>query len=432
MGMTLVEKILAAKSGRSQVKPGENIWVDVDVLMVNDVTGPPAIAVLKKNFGEDAKVWDPEKFVLIHDHYVFTEDPHANRNLEDTRRFAAEQKLPYFYEAFSDSYKGVCHTALAQEGHCRPGEVLFGADSHTCTAGAFGQFASGIGSTDAAYILGTGKLWVKVPETMRFTFEGAFPACVTGKDVILTIINDIGTDGATYRCMQFDGPAIRSLSMEERMTITNMAVEAGAKCGIIEPDEVTVQYLQTRTDKAYNMMSSDPDAKYFSTKVYDASRMEPFVAKPHSPGNGEAAKNLSGIKIDRSYIGSCTGGKTADFLAAASILKGRKTAVETFIIPATMEVEEDLRRIRIDGESCMEIFGKAGCKIGKPSCAACLGGPDDTFGRAKGNEVIVSTTNRNFPGRMGTMESQVYLASAYTAAASAVTGCITDPRALPK
>lgn len=430
MGMTLVEKILANRSGRDQVKPGENIWVDVDVLMVNDVTGPPSVAVLKKNFGENAKVWDPEKFVLIHDHYVFTEDPHANRNLEDTRKFAAEQKLPYFYEAFADSYRGVCHTMLAQEGHCRPGEVLFGADSHTCTAGAFGQFASGIGSTDAAYILGTGKLWVKVPETMRFTIDGILPEYVTGKDIILRIISDIGTDGATYRCMQFDGNAIRSLNMEDRMTITNMAVEAGAKCGIIEADEITCQYLQTRTRKPYNIMSSDPDAGYHSITHYKAHKLEPFVAMPHSPGNGEKARNLSHIKIDRSYIGSCTGGKTSDFLMAARLLKGRQTAVETFIIPATREVEEDLRQIRLDGESCLEIFEKAGCLIGQPSCAACLGGPDDTFGRAQGNEVIISTTNRNFPGRMGTMESQVYLASAYTAAASAITGHITDPRDL--
>ncbi len=428
MGMTIVEKILAKHANKEKVSPGENVWVDVDVLMTHDVTGPGTMAIFREKFGKDAKVWDNEKIVLTPDHYIYTEDKHAMRNLEYVKDFAKEQNLKYYYEPFTDTYKGVCHVTLAQEGHTRPGEVLFGTDSHTCTAGAFGQFATGIGNTDAAYIMGTGKLWVKVPETMRFTFNGKVPEYIMGKDIVLQVIGDIGFDGATYKCMQFDGDSIRDLNMEERMTICNMAIEAGGKCGIIEPDELTIEYVNERTDKSFNVLNSDSDASYAFEKVYDATKLEPVVAKPYSPGNAELAKNLSDVKLDRSYIGSCTGGKTTDFVAAAKILKGRKVAIETFIVPATVKVDQALDNIKLDGESLREIFEKAGCNVGKPSCAACLGGPVDTFGRTHGKEVVISTTNRNFPGRMGSMDAPIYLASPYTAAASAVTGYITDPR----
>jgi 3-isopropylmalate/(R)-2-methylmalate dehydratase large subunit len=234
MGMTLTEKILANHSGKDRVSPGDNVWVDVDVLMTHDVCGPPAIGIFHKQFGDDAKVWDKEKLVIIPDHYIFTKDKYANRNVDVLRAFAAEQDLPYFYDVGTDSYKGVCHVALPEEGFTRPGEVLFGTDSHTCTAGAFGQFATGIGNTDAAFIMGTGKLWVKVPETMRFVFEGtSLPPYLMAKDIILKIIGDIGVDGATYRTMEFTGPGIKALTMEDRMTLTNMAIEAGGKkwCG---------------------------------------------------------------------------------------------------------------------------------------------------------------------------------------------------------
>ena len=428
MGMTIVEKILAKHADKEKVTPGENVWIDVDVLMTHDVTGPGTMAIFKEKFGKDAKVWDKEKIVLTPDHYIFTEDKHAMRNLEYVKDFAKEQDLKYYYEPFTDTYTGVCHVTLAQEGHTRPGEVLFGTDSHTCTAGAFGQFATGIGNTDAAYIMGTGKLWVKVPDTMRFTFNGKVPEYIMGKDIVLQVIGDIGFDGATYKCMQFDGTAIRDLNMEERMTICNMAIEAGGKCGIIEPDELTIEYVNERTDKAFDVLNSDEDAKYSFEKVYDAAKLEPVVAKPYSPGNAELAKNLSDVKLDRAYIGSCTGGKTTDFVAAAKILKGRKVAIETFIVPATVKVDKALDNIKFDGESLREIFEKAGCNVGKPSCAACLGGPLDTYGRTHGTEVVISTTNRNFPGRMGSMDAPIYLASPYTAAASAVTGYITDPR----
>jgi len=428
MGLTITEKILAAHAGKDKVTPGETIWVDVDVLMTHDVCGPGTISIFKEQFGENAKVFDREKVVIIPDHYIFTSDKHANRNIDILREFVSEQNLPYYYDVGTENYKGVCHLALAQEGHNRPGEVLFGTDSHTCTSGAFGMFSTGIGNTDAAFILGTGKLWVKVPESMQFEFTGKFPDYIMAKDVILQVIGDIGVDGATYRTMEWTGDAIMNFSMEERMTLCNMAIEGGGKNAVIEADEVTLKYVKERTNKPYNIYRSDHDANYYFKKTYDASTMEPIVAKPHSPDNKALVRECSDVKIDRSYIGSCTGGKYTDFLAAANILNGKKVAVNTFIVPATTEVYKDLESKTLDGKTLLSIFKEAGCEIGDASCAACLGGPKDTFGRTHGTEVVVSTTNRNFPGRMGSKQSEVYLASPYTAAASALTGRITDPR----
>ncbi|MDA0690703.1 MAG: 3-isopropylmalate dehydratase large subunit [Nitrospinae bacterium] len=428
MGMTVTEKILAAHAGKESVRPGDNIWVDVDVLMTHDVCGPGTIGIFKKQFGENAKVWDREKVVIIPDHYIFTSDKHANRNIDILREFVKEQDLPYYYDVGTENYKGVCHIALAQEGHNRPGEILFGTDSHTCTSGAFGMFSTGIGNTDAAFILGTGKIWLKVPETMRFEFTGTFPPYIMAKDILLQVIGDIGVDGATYRAMEWAGDAVYKFSMEERMTLCNMAIEAGGKNAVIEADDVTLEYLKTRTDKPYKIYHSDADANYYFTKTYKAGEMEPVVAKPHSPDNKALVRECQDVKLDRSYIGSCTGGKLTDFIAAAQLLKGKKVAIETFIVPATREVEQDLYKETLDGETLMDIFKNAGARIGEPSCAACLGGPKDTFGRANAEEVVISTTNRNFPGRMGSKQSQVYLASPYTAAASALTGRITDPR----
>ncbi|OGW14652.1 MAG: 3-isopropylmalate dehydratase [Nitrospinae bacterium RIFCSPLOWO2_12_FULL_47_7] len=427
MGMTITEKILSAHAGGKPVRPGDNIWVDVDVLMTHDVCGPGTIGIFKEQFGKNARVWDKEKVVIIPDHYVFTADPHARRNIDILREFVKEQGLRYFYDVGTANYKGVCHLALAQEGHNRPGEVLFGTDSHTCTSGAFGLFSTGIGNTDAAFILGTGKLWVKVPETMYFEFNGTFPPHIMAKDIILQVIGDIGVDGATYRAMEFSGSAISKLSMEERMTLCNMAIEAGGKNAIIQADETTLQYVKQRTDKPHAIYRSDQDAKYFCKKIYNAGAMESVVAKPHSPDNKALARECEGVKLTRAYIGSCTGGKITDFKAAAQLLKGKKVKIETFIVPATRETEQDLHKEKIDGESLMNIFINAGAQIGEPSCAACLGGPKDTFGRTHDMEVVVSTTNRNFPGRMGSKQSQIYLASPYTAAASALTGHITDP-----
>ncbi|MEX0593779.1 MAG: 3-isopropylmalate dehydratase large subunit [Balneolaceae bacterium] len=425
----MTEKILAKHGGRDHVDAGDNVWVDVDVLMTHDVCGPPAIGIFKKEFGDDARVWDKEKLVIIPDHYIFTKDKYANRNVDILRAFSADQDLPYFYDVGTDRYKGVCHIALAEEGFTRPGEVLFGTDSHTCTAGAFGQFATGIGNTDAAFIMGTGQLWVKVPETMRFEFYGEkMPPYLMAKDLILQIIGDIGTDGATYRAMEFAGPGISALTIEDRMTITNMAIEAGGKNGIIEVDDLTREYVEARTDKPYEVVQSDEDATYHSVRKYNLAEMVPMVAKPHSPDNKATAEELKGTKITRSYIGSCTGGKLSDFVAAAELIDGNPLKVDTYIVPATTQIAKGLETELVNGKPLIQIFEEAGCKLGQASCAACLGGPEDTFGRLNTDEVCISTTNRNYPGRMGSKQAQVYLASPYTAAASAITGEITDPR----
>lgn len=436
MAMTMTEKIVAKAAGRSHVTPGDNVWVDVDLLMTHDVCGPGTIGVFKKEFGANAKVWDKEKIVLIPDHYIFTADERANRNVDILRDFAHEQEIKYFYDITDRSnfkanpdYKGVCHIALAQEGHTRPGEVLFGTDSHTCNAGAFGQFATGIGNTDAAFIMGTGKLLIKVPATMRFILDGEMPSYLTAKDLILQIIGDISVAGANYRTMEFAGEAIAAMAMEERMTLCNMVIEAGGKNGVIAPDQTTFDYVQARTNKPFEAVYTDEDAQFYSVHRYDVSKLEPVVAKPHSPDNKDLAGNCRDVKIDRVYIGSCTGGKITDFVNAAQLLKGKQVKVPTYIVPATQKVYEDLFTQKYEGQTISEILLQAGCmEPAAPSCAACLGGPKDTFGRMNSAEICVSTTNRNFPGRMGEKTAQIYLASPYTAAASALTGYVTDPR----
>jgi 3-isopropylmalate/(R)-2-methylmalate dehydratase large subunit len=430
MGQTITQKILARHAGRDRVAPGDNIWVDVDTLMTHDVCGPPTIGIFKREFGEDAKVWDPDKLVILPDHYIFTEDPHARRNIEILRTFAAEHNLKHYFDVGTARYKGVCHVALAEEGFNRPGTVLFGTDSHSCTSGAFGMFSTGVGNTDAALIMGTGKIWVKVPETMRFVFEGTLPPWLMAKDLILSVIGDIGFEGGTYRALEFDGEAVFDLSMEERMTLTNMAIEAGGKNGVIAADQKTVDYVTARTKAPFEMVTSDADARYVYEKVYDVSTMEPVVAKPHRPDNRATVSEVAGTKLDRAYIGSCTGGKYEDFLAAAQILEGNRVQVDTYVVPASTEVTKQLREKTLNGKTLWQVFLDAGCKMGHASCGACLGGPVDTFGRTHGTEVVISTTNRNFPGRMGSKQSAVYLASPLTVAASALHGEITDPRSV--
>lgn len=451
MGMTMTEKILARASGRVHVVAGENIWIDVDVLMTHDVCGPGTIGVFRKNFGQAARVWDASKLVIIPDHYIFTANAQAHRNIDILRSFVKEQGIKYYYDPDflkaegmpspyanpkQTTYKGVCHIALPEEGHTRPGEVLFGTDSHTCTAGAFNEFATGIGNTDAGFVLGTGKLWVKVPPTMRFVFEGELPPYLMAKDMILAIIGDIGVDGATYRAMEFAGLGVMSLNIEERMTLCNMVIEAGGKNGIIEADRKTTQYIDARiaragTKSTYKTVSNDAGAKFIHEKVYDLAAMEPRVAKPHSPDNKASVREVAGTRVTRAYIGSCTGGKITDFLAAAAILRGEEVRVPTFIVPATTEIDAELDSEKIGGQSLREIFVSAGAKVGPASCAACLGGPEDTFGRLNSDaEVCISSTNRNFPGRMGSKRAQVYLASPMTVAATAIRGTITDPREL--
>jgi len=426
--MTITEKILAKHSGKKEVKPGDNVWIDVDVLMTHDVCGPGTFGIFKREFGKDAKVWDRQKLVVIPDHYIFTKDIHANRNIQILRDFAKEQDLPYYYDVGTERYKGVCHVAMPEEGFTRPGEVLFGTDSHTCTAGAFGEFATGIGNTDAAFVLGTGKLWVKVPETMKFILEGEMPKYLMAKDLILAMIGKIGVDGATYRAMDFCGSTIDSMTMEDRMTICNMVIEAGGKNGVCAPDKTTFDYVKARTRKQFELFYNDDDAKYHSVHRFNVNEIEPTIAKPHSPDNKAVVSEVAGTKLDRAYIGSCTGGKISDFVAAAEIMYGERVKIDTFIVPATTDVAKEIKSIKVKDKTVMQIFEEAGCRIGDSSCAACLGGPDDTFGRLNGAEVCISSTNRNFPGRMGSKKSQVYLASPYTVAASAIKGVITSPR----
>jgi 3-isopropylmalate/(R)-2-methylmalate dehydratase large subunit len=452
--MTLTEKILARGAGKSRVAAGENIWVNADILLTHDVCGPGSIGVFKREFGQQAKVWDPKKIVIIPDHYIFTADRLSNRNVDILRDFAKEQQLPYFYDVIDDPqgswifdssrgqlqrqygsrYQGVCHAALPRLGHARPGEILFGTDSHTCMAGAFGEFASGIGNTDAGFILGTGKLLVKVPETMRFYLEGEIPPGVMAKDVILWVIGDIGFDGATYRAMQWEGPGASALNIDDRMTITNMAIEAGAKNGIFPADEKTFAFVDERTGlngtrSDYQSVELDKDQKFVFDKVYDLSTLEPTVAMHPNPGNRALAKELEKVSLDRAYIGSCTGGKTSDFVAFAEVVRGKKVRIETYGVPATSDVVAELKNTKWEDQSVWEVLVDAGVVMTEnASCAACLGGPADTFGRLNAPLTCISATNRNFPGRMGSKESKVYLASPYTVAASALTGHVTYPR----
>src|ERR1700758_2098783 len=383
--MTLTEKILARASGKARVEAGDNIWVNADVLMTHDVCGPGTIGVFKREFGKDAKVWDKNRVVIIPDHYIFTADSKSNRNVDILREFVAEQDLPYFYDVIDDPkgswkfdpargllnrqygshYAGVCHTALPQKGHTRPGEILFGTDSHTCMAGAFNEFATGIGNTDAGFVLGTGKLLIKVPETMHFRLEGKLQPGVMAKDVILHCIGEIGFDGATYRAMQFDGDGVASLSIDDRMTIANMAIEAGGKNGIFEFDEKTKEAVDFRTKmngtkSSYTPVERDRDEKFIYELVVDLSKLEPTVACHPDPGQRKKAKEMSHIKLDRAYVGSCTGGKTSDFVEFARVLRGRHVTIDTFGVPATPEIVHDLQTTYWGNQTVWDILVSAG------------------------------------------------------------------------
>jgi len=452
--MTLMEKILARAAGKAQVQAGDNVWVQADVLMTHDVCGPGTIGVFKREFGKASKVWDRNKVVIIPDHYIFTADSKSNRNVDILRDFVKEQGITYFYDVidnpeghwvfdpakgmlkrqYGSNYAGVCHTALPQKGHTRPGEILFGTDSHTCMAGAFNEFATGIGNTDAGFVMGTGRLLLKVPETMHFRLEGALQPGVMAKDVILHCIGEIGFDGATYRAMQFDGGAVANLSIDDRMTIANMAIEAGGKNGIFEFDEKTRAFVDFRcklngTKSTYEPVARDKNEKFTYEMVVDLSKLEPTVACHPDPGQRKLARELKHVKLDRAYIGSCTGGKTSDFLEFARVLQNKHVSIDTFGVPATPEIVHELQSARWGEKTVWEILVDAGVQMTENAgCAACLGGPVDTFGRMNSPMKCISATNRNFPGRMGHKESQVFLASPVTVAASALTGVITDPR----
>ncbi|MHC4174059.1 MAG: 3-isopropylmalate dehydratase large subunit [Planctomycetota bacterium] len=417
MGMTITEKILAKAAGKGKVAPGELIDAKIDVVMCVDVTTPPAISMLAEK-GID-KVFDPERIVVTPDHFQPAKDIKSAELHKRLDEWARRHKIKYYYKL---GRAGVCHALLPEQGHIRPGEVIVGPDSHTCTYGAFAAFSTGIGSTDVAAAIATGQLWFKVPASMKFVLNGSLGHGVYSKDVILSVIARIGTDGALYRAMEFVGPALAEMSAEARMTITNMAIEAGAKSGIIGFDEVTKQYLdehlKEKTD--YTVYESDEDAEYVGVEEFDCSKIEPMVALPHLPSGGVPIAECAGKEMDQAYIGSCTNGRIEDLRIAAKILEGKQVAIRTIVVPATPVIWKQAK-----DEGLFDIFYDAGCVIAAPTCGACLGG---FMGVLAAGEKCVSTTNRNFVGRMGHPKSEVYLASPATAAASAAEGTLTDPR----
>lgn len=417
MAMTITEKIFAAAAGKNKVEPGDVIDAKIDCIMCHDVTTPPAISMLKEK-GID-KVFDNKKIIVTPDHFQPAKDIKSAELHKRLDNWARENKIKYYYPL---GKAGVCHALLPEQGHIRPGEVIVGGDSHTCTYGAFAAFSTGIGSTDLAAAIATGKLWFKVPESIKFVLNGKLPKGVYSKDVILAVIAKIGTDGALYKAMEFVGPALKEMSMEARMTITNMAIEAGAKNGIIGFDEITKKYLDEhlKGKKDYKVYESDKDAKYEQTIEIDCSKLEPIIALPHLPSNGKKIGDCAGIKMDQSYIGSCTNGRIEDLRIAAAIMKGRKVAIRTIIVPATPQIWKQAM-----DEGLFDIFYDAGCVISAPTCGACLGG---FMGVLAEGEKCISTTNRNFVGRMGSPKSEVYLASPATAAASAIEGKLADCR----
>jgi 3-isopropylmalate/(R)-2-methylmalate dehydratase large subunit len=419
MGMTLTEKILAAHAGTERVSPGDLIMARVDAALANDITAPIAIDRFRKSGAR--KVFDKDRVLLVPDHFVPNKDIQSAMQVKLLREFALEQDLTYFFDG---GESGVEHALLPEKGLVLPGEIVVGADSHTCTYGGLGAFATGMGSTDIAAAMITGEVWLKVPETIRFVYRGALNPWVEGKDLILYTIGDIGVDGALYRAMEFTGPAIDTLPMAGRLTMANMAIEAGAKNGIIAPDGITEAYVADRAVRDYRFHEADPDARYAEIREYDVSRIEPQVAFPHLPENTRPISEVGDVPIDQVVIGSCTNGRIEDMRSAAAILKGKKTARGTrlIVIPATPSVY----RSALD-EGLFTIFLNAGAIISPPTCGPCLGGHMGIL--AKG-ERAVATTNRNFVGRMGHPESEVYLANPAVAAASAVLGRIAGPDAL--
>jgi 3-isopropylmalate/(R)-2-methylmalate dehydratase large subunit len=421
--MTITEKILARASGKQKLSPGDVMFAQVDRVMLHDVSGPGVIKVFseweKKRGLKLNQIWDPDRVWVTEDHFVPSADRISAENITNLSNFTKQYGINKHFKYGLGQY-GICHTLSHEEAMVLPGEVYVGGDSHTNTTGAIGAFAAGLGHTDIAYVLMNGRIWFKVPETMLFKIDGIKPDHIMAKDIILKIIGDIGTDGANYKAMQFAGSIINDLPMEERLTLTNMTTEAGAKNGIIEPDETTYAYLRERTDANYTPVHGDPDAHYSEVFTYEIEKLEPTVAKPFSPGNISAARELQGTELDKAYIGSCTGAKLEDLRAAAQILKDKKVKIRTEVLPAAQSIY-----IKALKEGLINIFMQAGAVVGPPTCGACCGAHMGVLGK---DEVCISTTNRNFPGRMGHVESKTYLASPIVVAASAVTGRITDPR----
>jgi len=415
-GMTITEKILAAHAGRERVEPGELINARVDMVLGNDITAPVAIREFEK-IGVP-NVFDRDRVALVPDHFVPNKDIKSAEQAKIVREFAEKHSLTNYFEV---GRMGIEHCLLPEQGLVGPGDLVIGADSHTCTYGALGAFSTGIGSTDLAAAMALGEIWLKVPESIKFIYHGQLSEWVGGKDLILYTIGDIGVDGALYRAMEFTGSAIESLSMDGRFTMCNMAVEAGAKNGIIAPDEKTGEYVQGRARREYKFYRSDPDAGYVAVYEYDASKIEPQVAFPHLPENTKPISQVGAVEIDQAVIGSCTNGRLEDLRVAARVLKGKKVhrRVRLIVIPGTQEIYRQAVR-----EGLVDIFVEAGAAVSTPTCGPCLGG---YMGILAAGERAVATTNRNFVGRMGHPESEVYLSNPAVAAASAVAGRITAP-----
>lgn len=418
MGMTMTQKILADHAGVKEVHAGELIEANVDIVMANDITGPMALPIFKKMAD---KVFDKDKVVLVPDHFTPNKDIKSAENSKAIREFSREQGLTHHME---QGKCGVEHAILPESGIVVAGDAVIGADSHTCTYGAIGAFSTGVGTTDIATGMATGQLWFKVPSAIKFNLHGKLPKYVSGKDVILHIIGRIGVDGALYKSMEFTGEGVKELSMADRFTICNMAIEAGAKNGIFPVDEAAIEYLDKHAKRDYKIYEADSDAEYEEVVDVDLSAIRPTVAFPHLPGNAKTVHEIEAmdkIYIDQVVIGSCTNGRMEDLRKAAAILKGKKVAdnVRVMVVPATQKIY-----LQCILEGILETFVEAGCAVNTPSCGPCMGGHMGVL--AKG-EKCVSTTNRNFVGRMGDVESLIYLASPETAAASAIAGYIANP-----
>ncbi len=416
MEMTMAEKILAAHCGRKSVRPGEIVMARLDLALGNDITAPLAI----KTFGETGtqEVFDREKVALVCDHFVPNKDIRSAEQCKVLRDFAGQQQITHFYDVGT---MGIEHALLPEQGIVLPGDLVIGADSHTCTYGALGAFATGVGSTDLAAAMISGQAWFRVPRTIRFEYRGKPGPWVGGKDLILFTIGKIGVDGANYAVMEFIGETIEKLSMDGRFTMANMAIEAGAKTGIFPPDRITEEYVRERARREYTVYRSDPAADFAETIEIDVSAIEPVVAFPHLPSNVRPVREAKGVKIDQAVIGSCTNGRIEDLRQAAEILKGRKVSpkVRTLVFPGTQRIY--LEAVR---EGLVEIFIEAGVAVSTPTCGPCLGGH---MGVLAAGERAVATTNRNFVGRMGHPESEVYLSGPAVAAASAVAGELVHP-----
>ncbi|WP_295247421.1 3-isopropylmalate dehydratase large subunit [uncultured Catenibacterium sp.] len=418
MGMTMTQKILADHAGVKEVHAGELIEANVDIVMANDITGPMALPIFKQMAD---KVFDKDKVVLVPDHFTPNKDIKSAENSKAIREFSREQGLTHHME---QGKCGVEHAILPESGIVVAGDAVIGADSHTCTYGAIGAFSTGVGTTDIATGMATGQLWFKVPSAIKFNLHGKLPQYVSGKDVILHIIGRIGVDGALYKSMEFTGEGVKELSMADRFTICNMAIEAGAKNGIFPVDEAAIEYLDKHAKRDYKIYEADSDAEYEEVVDVDLSAIRPTVAFPHLPGNAKTVDEIEAmdkIYIDQVVIGSCTNGRMEDLRKAAAILKGKKVAdnVRVMVVPATQKIY-----LQCILEGILETFVEAGCAVNTPSCGPCMGGHMGVL--AKG-EKCVSTTNRNFVGRMGDVESLIYLASPETAAASAIAGYIANP-----